>query len=114
MTVRALMGFVTPMLVDQYSEGNPERAGGAYAVNVVGCIVGPLLSGFLLLPYLGERWSVVVLSLPFFSLLCVFRPVTPAFRKRYGLRFYLGTAVVALALIIFTRDYFTILTTREV
>ena len=114
MPVTALMGFVTPMLVDQYSEGNPERAGRAYAVNVVGCIVGPLLSGFLLLPYLGERWSLVALSLPFFSLLYVFRPVTPAFRKRYGLRFYLGTAVVALALIIFTRDYFTILTPREV
>src|SRR5258708_2026779 len=114
MPVKALGSFVTLMLVDQYSEGNPEGAGRASAVNVVGCIVGPLLSGFLLLPYLGERWSLVALSLPFFSLLYVFRPVTPAFRKRYGLRFYLGTAVVALALIIFTRDYFTILTPREV
>ena len=114
MPITALMGFVTPMLVDQYSEGNPERAGRAYAVNVVGCIVGPLLSGFLLLPYLGERWSLVGLSLPLFSLLYVFRPVTPVFRKRYGLRFYIGTAAISLALIAFTRDNFTIHTPREV
>jgi spermidine synthase len=114
MPITALMGFVTPMLVDQYSEGNPERAGRAYAVNVVGCIVGPLLSGFLLLPYLGERWSLVGLSLPLFALLYVFRPVTPVFRKRYGLRFYIETAAISLALIAFTRDNFTIHTPREV
>ena len=114
MPITSLMGFVTPMLVDQYSEGNPERAGRAYAVNVVGCIVGPLLSGFLLLPYLSERWSLVVLSLPLVSLLYVFRPVTPAFRKRYGIRFYIETAAISLALIVFTRDYFTVLTPREV
>jgi predicted membrane-bound spermidine synthase len=102
------------MLVDQYSEGNPERAGRAYAINVVGCILGPLISGFLLLPYLGERWSLVSLCVPLFSLLYVFRPVTPLFRKRFGLRFQMETAVVALALIAFTRDYFTTMTPREV
>ena len=41
----AVIGFLTPMLVDRWSEGDPDRAGRAYAVNVIGCIVGPLLCG---------------------------------------------------------------------
>jgi len=61
-------GFVTPMLVDRRAGADPDRAGRAYAVNVIGCILGPLLSGFWLLPWLGERWSLVALSLPLFVL----------------------------------------------
>jgi spermidine synthase len=59
-----LLGFVTPMLVDRWSGGNPEKAGRAYAVNVVGCILGPLLSGFLLLPFINERWVLLICSVP--------------------------------------------------
>ena len=59
-----IAGFLTPMLVDRWSGGDPDRAGRAYAVNVVGCIVGPLLSGFLLLPLLSERWVLMVFALP--------------------------------------------------
>lgn len=59
-----LLGFVTPMLVDRWSGGNPERAGRAYAVNVVGCILGPLLSGFLLLPFINERWVLFICAVP--------------------------------------------------
>lgn len=62
----AILGFVTPMLVDRWSEGNPDRAGRAYAVNVAGCILGPLLSGFFLLPWIGERWALLVLAAPWF------------------------------------------------
>jgi spermidine synthase len=59
-----LLGFVTPSLVDRFSEGDPKRAGVAYAVNVAGCIVGPLVAGFALLPYLDERYALVALALP--------------------------------------------------
>ena len=59
---------MTPMLVDWRSQGNPNRAGKAYAVNAVGCILGPLLAGFVLLPAAGERWALLVLALPFFGL----------------------------------------------
>ena len=59
-----LLGFLTPMLVDRRSGGDPGKAGSAYAVNVLGCILGPLLAGFLLLPYISERWSLIVLALP--------------------------------------------------
>ena len=60
----ALLGFLTPMLVDRWSEGDPRRAGVAYAVNVVGCLLGPLLAGFVLLPAVGERWSLTLLTVP--------------------------------------------------
>jgi hypothetical protein len=36
---------LTPMLVDRWAGGDPDRAGRAYALNVVGCIIGPLLEG---------------------------------------------------------------------
>jgi spermidine synthase len=63
-----LVGFLTPMLVDSWSSGDPDRAGQAYAVNVLGSIFGPLVAGFWLLPWLGERWAVVALSAPLFAL----------------------------------------------
>lgn len=59
-----LLGFLTPKLVDRFSEGDPHRAGIAYAVNVAGCILGPLVAGFLLLPHLDERYSLTALALP--------------------------------------------------
>jgi spermidine synthase len=59
-----LMGFVTPMLVDRWSEGAPDRAGSGYAVNIIGCIFGPLLAGFILLPLMGEHRAAQVLALP--------------------------------------------------
>jgi spermidine synthase len=62
-----LLGFLTPMLVDRWSGGDPGRAGAAYAVNVVGCILGPLVSGFVLLPLLNERWVTLLCALPWFA-----------------------------------------------
>jgi spermidine synthase len=67
-----LLGFLTPRLVDQFSEGDPNRAGIGYAVNVAGCILGPLIAGFLLLPNLDERHSLIVLALPWLFVGCWF------------------------------------------
>jgi len=64
----AVLGFLTPKLVDRWSGGEPARAGAAYAVNVLGCILGPLLSGFVLLPNMGERWVTFILALPWLLL----------------------------------------------
>ena len=61
-----LLGFITPMLVDRFSGGDPVKAGSAYAVNVAGCILGPLLAGFGLLPFVSERWALIVLAAPWF------------------------------------------------
>lgn len=60
----SLLGFVTPMLVDRWSGGDPDHAGRAYAVNVVGCIIGPIVAGFVLLPLMSERWVLLVFAAP--------------------------------------------------
>ena len=60
------VGFTTPLLVDYVSSSQPDLAGKAYAVNVAGCITGPLVAGFLLLPTIGERFAICLLSLPWF------------------------------------------------
>jgi spermidine synthase len=89
-----VLGFLTPMLVDRWSAGDPNRAGRAYAVNALGCIVGPLLSGFVLLPWVGERWTLVLLAAPFF-----------VFGLRGNRRILAGAALAAVALLALTEDY---------
>ena len=89
-----VLGFLTPMLVDRWSAGDPDRAGTAYAVNAVGCIAGPLLSGFVLLPRVGEHWTLVLLAAPFF------------FFGLGGNRRLLAAALAAsLALVTLTKDF---------
>lgn len=58
------VGYLTPQLVDLWSQGDADRAAHAYAVNVLGCIVGPLLTGFILLPRLSERWILFLFAVP--------------------------------------------------
>jgi len=99
-----LLGFITPMLVDRFSAGNPARAGIAYAVNVAGCILGPLVSGFILLPFLSEKWALVLLSVPW--LIVGLAPL----RRGAGLGFATRAAVyaalaIAAALIVTSRSY---------
>lgn len=59
-----VLGFITPMLLDRCSRGDADRAGRAYALNILGCIAGPLAAGFLLLPRMSGRWAVFALTLP--------------------------------------------------
>ncbi|HKW16602.1 MAG TPA: fused MFS/spermidine synthase [Terriglobales bacterium] len=60
----AVVGYLTPKLVDLWSGGDADRAGDAYAINVLGCILGPLLAGFVLLPLLSERWILLIFAVP--------------------------------------------------
>jgi spermidine synthase len=96
----AVIGFLTPMLVDRWSGGDPDRAGRAYAVNVVGCIVGPVLAGFLLLPYLGERTSMLLLVLPWF-----FMAIPRRNQVRLQTASAAGVVLAALAVFFLTKDY---------
>jgi predicted membrane-bound spermidine synthase len=57
-----LLGFLTPLLVDRYSRGRPGRTGRAYAYNVFGCILGPVVAGFVLMPAGGAFFTVVIMS----------------------------------------------------
>jgi len=100
-----VIGFLTPMLVDRWSAGDPARAGRAYAVNVLGCIVGPLVSGFLLLPFVGERIALLLFVLPWVA----FAAPLGQIAKIRPIRRSWAYGFVAAALLIFllTRDYQT-------
>ena len=99
----AVIGFLTPMLVDRWSAGDPDRAGRAYAVNVVGCILGPLLSGFLLLPWFGEQTSMLLLVLPWF---CLTVPLLLRVARRLPQSVAAGGLIAAaLAVFFLTEDY---------
>lgn len=69
----AVLGYLTPRLIDLVSGGNPRLAGRAYAVNVLGCILGPLAASYLLLPWLGAKYSLVLLALPLVLFAWVYR-----------------------------------------
>ena len=116
----AVLGFLTPMLVDRWSGGDPDRAGRAYAVNALGCIAGPLLSGFIFLPAAGERWSLVLLALPFLAFgLWPSRKLGPAPGKALAVAstmtsragfaaLVVGAVAASVLLIAKTRDYETL------
>src|SRR5262249_51179831 len=40
-----ILGYLTPQIIDRLSRGSSRVAGSAYALNTVGCIIGPLLAG---------------------------------------------------------------------
>ena len=112
-----VLGFVTPQLVDRWSQGDPDRAGSAYAINVVGCILGPLLAGFVLLPLMSERWVLLVLAVPWLALAVLPGMASDsAIRVRLGWRRWVPYAVIpgALAMVLTGRDYYDYFSHRQV
>ncbi len=116
----AMTGFLTPLLLDAWSGGDPQRAGSGYAVNLLGSIVGPLAAGFWLLPWIGERRALALLALPLFLAAGVI-----AFRKsrnvlpggRSGLQPRIQFVVMSLAAILIyaiSHDYERKFPQREV
>jgi len=89
------LGYLTPMLIDTYSRGHPRRAGFVYALNVVGCIVGPLFASYLLLPWIGSQATMVVMSLPFVLFFLLSARQTAPLR-----RWLIPSAVGLLALVV--------------
>jgi len=111
------MGFLTPMFVDRWSGGDPDKAGSAYAVNVVGCIVGPLLSGFLFLPFMSERWVLFLFALPWLVLAGSPAQSWEDRIHRNGARrplIFYPAVVLALLLVFLGRDYEDQFSPREV
>jgi spermidine synthase len=92
-------------MVDLFSSGDPDRAGRAYAINIAGCVAGPLLSGFILLPLLGERISLCLFALPWLVAGLVFAPSRSAHgRSRYFAAYAMLTAG-AIALAVFSQGF---------
>jgi spermidine synthase len=108
-----LVGYLTPMMVDRWSGGNPGRAGTAYAVNVLGCIVGPLASGFVLLPHLSERWVTLLMALPWFAV-GLWAQFTGKTVRTGAVLGRAALAVVAVAAAIFSKDYESQFPARQV
>jgi spermidine synthase len=67
----AVLGYLTPSLIDQYSAGQPAKAGKAYGINIVGCVLGPLFASYVLMPHMRERYGLILLTLPLFALFWV-------------------------------------------
>lgn len=114
-----LAGFLTPLLVDCWSSGDPDRAGTAYAVNIAGSIVGPLFAGFWLLPWLGERWATATLSIPLFAVAAIaaLRKPIETGQGKSGLNSKLKFALATIAAILFfslSHDFETIFPVRDV
>lgn len=111
----ALLGFVTPWLLDRWSRGRPDQVVGAYALNVTGCIVGPLLAGSLLLPVLGERATLVALSLLLAASAIRAERVVAAAAGAVPLRAAWAVAAAAgAALVLLARDFETVFPQRIV
>jgi spermidine synthase len=80
----AILGYLTPRLIDDYAAGDPAGAGKAYAVNVLGCILGPLFASYILLPRIGERYALLLLGVPFLVFCYLSRETLPR-KERWGL-----------------------------
>jgi len=103
----AAVGFITPLLVDRWSRGDPGKAGKAYALNILGCILGPLLSGFLLLPLMSERWVLFTFSLPWLLIGLRAQLFSERTRLRFDAQTGVSYAAVPLALaLVFTQTSF--------
>jgi spermidine synthase len=102
-----VLGFITPLLVDRWSGGDPGRAGKAYAINIFGCIMGPLLSGFVLLPSIGERWVLFAFAAPWLVIAIWPRWFSTAARRGFDRQAAFSYAVVLLAVVLlFTQTSF--------
>jgi predicted membrane-bound spermidine synthase len=102
----AILGYLTPSLIDEYAAGDPAVAGKAYAVNVLGCILGPLFAGYVLLPHLSERHALILLGLPFF-VFCLLLRNSQSRRQQLGWGLIAGAALTASLFLV--RDFETML-----
>ena len=75
------LGYLTPALIDKYSGGRPAEAGRAYALNVFGCILGPLFASYILLPWLNQENTLVILAAPFFLFYLLLGKRLPLMRR---------------------------------
>jgi hypothetical protein len=88
-------GWITAMVLDGVAQGDPDRAGVGYAINIAGCVFGPLVSGFVLLPLLARAPLALDTQAP-----SMWKPALVSF--------------IALALVTATNDYETRYSPREV
>jgi spermidine synthase len=94
----ATLGYLTPSLVDEDAMGEPAEAGLAYAINVLGCILGPLFASYILMPSVGERVGLIILGLPFVGFFLFGS-------KSLSLQYRFGTALAGTVVLIWSLFY---------
>ncbi len=94
MPLCAVLGALTPKLIDDFSRGEADAVGRSYGVNIVGSILGPLCAAYLLLPIMEVKWILVLLGLPFFGFALL------ELRARSGSRGHWASLLVALGLLL--------------
>jgi predicted membrane-bound spermidine synthase len=67
-----VLGYLTPAIIDYYSRGDAKKAGESYAINVFGCILGPLAVSYLMLPYMSAKAVMIILSVLYIILFLLF------------------------------------------
>ncbi len=97
-----LMGATFPVVTKFYvSDRIGKGIGELYAANNMGAIAGSLLAGFLIIPVLGIKWTIVLAaSLNIGAALMVL-----VVFHRGSLKFVLPSAVILFALLSFSADY---------
>ncbi|HEV2327817.1 MAG TPA: hypothetical protein VGY56_03400 [Verrucomicrobiae bacterium] len=98
----AVLGYLTPSLVDKYAGDDPSRAGAAYAINVAGCIIGPLFASYVLLPFMSERLALALLGAPFLVFFCTGSRSLPAWLRFVSIS---TASLVAIYSLCFSRTF---------
>ncbi|MGP8200073.1 MAG: hypothetical protein ACLQU4_11290 [Limisphaerales bacterium] len=107
----AVLGYLTPGLIDLCAAGHPAAAGRAYGINVVGCILGPLCASYLLLPGMSERCALVILGLPLLGLGYLCCKTLPAWQRVAAAA---GAGAALVWSLFFANDFEGLLKKREV
>jgi spermidine synthase len=90
------LGYLTPLLIDERCGGDPKDAGKFYALNMFGCILGPLFASYVLLPMFGVKYSLILLALPYPVFLFIFVKNRPRTMKRLSTALPVGLLAVSL------------------
>jgi spermidine synthase len=67
-----VLGYLTPSIIDYYSQGDEKKAGTSYAINVLGCILGPLAVSYILLPLISTKAVMIIMSMLYIGLFVLF------------------------------------------
>jgi spermidine synthase len=92
-----LLGYLTPSLIDRYSGDEPRLAGKAYAINVIGSVLGPLVAGYVVLPALGARFGMLLFVAPFPILFGILRR-----SSALNTRWHVATVASSAALVLWS------------
>ena len=86
-----LLGALTPRIIDDLSHGDPRPVARAYAINVAGCVIGPLVASYLILPHVSCALALTLVAAPL-----------ALFAGRLALRAAVGGAVVVVGVLAFS------------